>query len=523
VKTALALAALLLPAGVWSTPAAAAGRELLAIGSNVGLPHELVLAHAVEDARRMAELLNDIGGVDRARTQVLADPTPAQVLKALAVMAGRSAHGDAALVYFSGHGDEGSLHLAGERLSLEQLAAAVAALNAPLKVVIVDACRATEVTDKGLARGQSFAVDVQSSPNRHRGLVTLLASSSGEMAQESRQLGGGVFTYFLLSGLRGSADGDNDHRVTLVEAYEFAFKHTLARSVASTGVAQRPEVRLDVEGTGPLYLTTLDPADARLVLPAGSDTHYYVYEKGSAAAVVEAWGQHDQATTLALRAGRYVVQRQAGNDTGVAQVTLPSGGEASLRAAAFVPIPPESMLGRGGRFEIHPHLLVLSGGVTGGGSLHLAPTVAAWYGVAHGDLLVHGGLALTAVDQRTVFNDFEQRRLELVVGAGRQWVGRHITAYALGDLVARFERQRTADWRVDSRSPEWVPPDRIDDRLAAGLGARFAVALPIAGRLAMLLEASARAFAFRQRQSDRAASLIVEPDIGLRAGFVTSF
>lgn len=522
-KAALAKAALLMSAGIWSTPVAAAGRELLAIGSNVGLPHELVLAHAVEDARRMADLLNDIGGVDRARTQVLADPTPAQVLEALAVMAGRSAHGDAALVYFSGHGDEGSLHLAGARLPFEQLARAVAALGDPLKVVIVDACRATELAAKGLARGEPFAVDVQSSPNHHRGLVTLLASSSGEMAQESKQLGGGVFTYFLLSGLRGSADDNDDHRVTLVEAYEFAFKHTLARSVASTGVAQRPEVRLDVKGTGPLFLTTLEPADSRLVLPAGIEAHYYVYEKGSAAAVVEAWGQPRHATTLALRAGRYLVQRQAGGDTGVAQVTLPSGGEASLRDPAFVPIPPESMLGRGGQFEIHPHLLVLSGGVTAGGSLHLVPTVGAWYGVAHGDLLVHGGLAMAAVNQRTAFNDVGQRRLDLVVGAGRQWVGRRITAYALGDLVARFERQRTADWRVGSQSPEWVPPDRIDDRLAAGLGVRFAVALPIAGRLAMLLEASVRAVAFRQRQSDRAAGAIVEPDVGLRTGFVTSF
>jgi hypothetical protein len=509
----------LLLAALWPSPAQA-GRALLAIGSNVGLPDEPVLAHAVSDARRMAELLQELGGVDRAR--VLADPTPAQALAALAALAVDSRSGDVALVYFSGHGDQDSLHLAGDRLPLERLGRAVAALPAPLKVVIVDACRAAAPAAKGLVRASPPVADLQSSLSHHQGLVTLLASSSGEVAQESSQLGGGVFTYFLLGGLRGSADADDDRRVTLQEAYEFAFEHTVARSVAATGVAQRPEARLALEGTGPLVLTVLDPVDARLVLPPGGDTHFYVYEKGSAAALVEAWGQPGRATTLALPAGRYVVQRQVGGETGVAPVTLRAREHATLEAPGFRPVPPESMLGRGGRFEVHPRLVALTAGLSSSPSLPPVPTVGAWLSGARRDLVVGAGLSAGRIVTRTAQNDVELSRLDLALGGGWQWVGRRLTAYALGEVVARWQRQRTRDWRV--ALPAGAPAhQRIDDLLAGGLGTRLALALPVSERLAVLLEASGRALALRLRQAEGPDHLSIAPELALAGGLAGRF
>jgi uncharacterized caspase-like protein len=51
----------------------------------------------------------------------------------------------------------------------------------------------------------------------HSALILIRSASDGEAAQESKELGGGSFTHYLLTGLRGAADFD--HRISLDEAY----------------------------------------------------------------------------------------------------------------------------------------------------------------------------------------------------------------------------------------------------------------------------------------------------------------
>ena len=71
-----------------------------------------------------------------------------------------------------------------------------------------------------------------------RGHAYLTSSSADEAAQESDRIGGSFFTHFLVTGLRGAADADSDKRVTLDEAYRFAFDETLARTEAIGGGPQ---------------------------------------------------------------------------------------------------------------------------------------------------------------------------------------------------------------------------------------------------------------------------------------------
>ena len=53
------------------------------------------------------------------------------------------------------------------------------------------------------------------------GRVILTASGGREVAQESSEIGHGVFTYYLLEGLRGAADIDHDGRVDIDEIYKY--------------------------------------------------------------------------------------------------------------------------------------------------------------------------------------------------------------------------------------------------------------------------------------------------------------
>jgi hypothetical protein len=511
---------------------AAAERTLLAVGSNNGLGHEAPLLHAVDDARRVAALCTELGGVGQSSTRVLADPSPAAVLQAVAALgaagagAGAGAGGarpQTVFIYISSHGDDQSLHFGGERLPLGDLQAAVAALPAPLKVMVIDACRSPGMRDKGLERTPSFAVSLPASPGEHEGLVTVLASRRGETAHESARLEGGVFTHYLVSGLRGAADRDGDRRVTLAEAYEFAYGRTLARSVAATGAPQRPEMLLSLRGSGPLVVTQLDPARSRLSLPAGGDAHYFVYTKGSSAVVAEAWGRPEGVTTLALPAGRFVVQRQLGAGHGAAEVGLPFGGESNLTVAAFVPVTPERMLERGGRIELYPHAVGVAGGAISDRDLHLGPAIHAWYGWTRGALMLQGGLGLGGLDYSTIYNTVESRHLEASAGVGRLWAGAWLTGYAIAEAATRIERQRLRDRSVVA--PASGPIMSQGHSLGAGPGARLGLSLPLAPRLALITEATARAFLFRNASSrdDDRASWTVAPDFGLRVGVSTAF
>jgi len=77
-----------------------------------------------------------------------------------------------------------------------------------------------------------------------RGRIILTASGANEVSGEDEKLGHGVFTYFLLEGLRGKADTDGDGIITVDEVYRY-----VSREVPrATGQEQHPVKKGIVEG-----------------------------------------------------------------------------------------------------------------------------------------------------------------------------------------------------------------------------------------------------------------------------------
>jgi uncharacterized caspase-like protein len=74
--------------------------------------------------------------------------------------------------------------------------------------------------------------------------VIITASSANEVSVEKDELGHGVFTYYLMQGLRGSADTDADGLVTVDEAYRYVSE----KVPAATGQEQHPVKKGSVEG-----------------------------------------------------------------------------------------------------------------------------------------------------------------------------------------------------------------------------------------------------------------------------------
>ncbi len=86
-------------------------------------------------------------------------------------------------------------------------------------------------------------------------MVILTSSASDEDSQESDAIGGSYFSHHLASGLLGGADRSGDGRVTLFEAYAYAYDRTVADTAESAAGAQHPTFSYDLAGNGDLVLT----------------------------------------------------------------------------------------------------------------------------------------------------------------------------------------------------------------------------------------------------------------------------
>jgi uncharacterized caspase-like protein len=77
-----------------------------------------------------------------------------------------------------------------------------------------------------------------------KGKVILTASGANEVSEENENLRHGVFTYYLLEGLRGNADTDRDGLITVDEAYRYVSD----RVPEATSNEQHPVKKGSVEG-----------------------------------------------------------------------------------------------------------------------------------------------------------------------------------------------------------------------------------------------------------------------------------
>ena len=78
-----------------------------------------------------------------------------------------------------------------------------------------------------------------------KGRIILSASGANEVSAEDDELQHGIFTYYLLKGLKGPADADKDGLVSVDEAYRFVTTHV----PRATGQEQHPVKKGTVEGS----------------------------------------------------------------------------------------------------------------------------------------------------------------------------------------------------------------------------------------------------------------------------------
>jgi hypothetical protein len=335
-----------------ATPLESDQRVAVVIGSNIGVPGDHPLEYAAADAARFYELLVGAGGVDRDRAYLVTEGGAAAVRRALLEAVGRlrelSRVGPTAfVVYVSAHADEEALHLAGDRLPLDELRRVMRESGATLRLAILDACRTPVISRP---KGGQPGPEVRLALDRRalvEGDVLITSAGLGEPAQEWRYLRGALFTHHLVAGLRGVADVDQDGRVSLAEAYAYAFRKTVSASAEGSAGLQHPAFDISMSGWGEWTFSRPANLGATVVLAPDLRGSLLVVDREQQL-VADVQKQEGEELRIAVRPGWYRVVQPEGSFAGVAEARLALGGEQRVSAADFVRVSAERALLRGG-------------------------------------------------------------------------------------------------------------------------------------------------------------------------------
>ena len=179
------------------------------------------------------------GALPDEQVKVLVDESATRdnILSAMRSTFSRADENDVVLFYYSGHGLEGAFIPAdfdgyNYRLYHTDIRRILEQCKARHKIVLGDACHAgslsenTQKNDLLASRSiqnmlETYYKAFQDCPG---GMAFLMSSKGQEVSLEDAGLRSGVFSYYLVKGLKGGADFDRDKIVTIQELFTYVHK-----------------------------------------------------------------------------------------------------------------------------------------------------------------------------------------------------------------------------------------------------------------------------------------------------------
>jgi hypothetical protein len=281
------------------------------VGSNLAGSGQKPLRYAEDDARRMAEVFRELGRFGSSNFRVLPHPDAQTVLKSIDDFADKlkehQQKGEQAIFvfYYSGHARANAFNLGAEELAVTTVRERLMKLPATLTLVVLDACQSGRfVRTKGAEPAADFSFNSVSRLTT-KGTVVMASSSAEELSQESDEIRASYFTHHLVVGLRGAADTDKDGRISLDEAYRYAYRRTLASTAQTQVGSQHVTLETDLAGQGELPVTYPADAKSQLELPAPLEARVLVQHKPSGNVVAEVQKAPGTPLRLAFASGSY--------------------------------------------------------------------------------------------------------------------------------------------------------------------------------------------------------------------------
>ena len=231
------------------------------LNADRGIPQ---LQYAHRDAIAFMDFLRSPqgGGFSSSNTKLLVNEqaTTRNIRSALFTFLKQALKDDLVLIYFAGHGapEKGrpdNLYLLSYDTDVDDMASTAFPMwdmktaleryiTAERVVVLADACHSAGVGGEAGLRsvGNSNLINIYLAnlQKTKPGRATITASEANELSREGKEWDNhGVFTYYLLKGLKGDADSDNNGIVTIAEAFNYV-NNKVRRS---TNSQQHPNIQ----------------------------------------------------------------------------------------------------------------------------------------------------------------------------------------------------------------------------------------------------------------------------------------
>jgi len=314
-------------------------RYVVAVGANNGGTEMDQLQYALSDAKSFLKVFHDLGGVTRENSLFLAEPDTKSLFTELGRFQAKIEESRPEykrlefFFYYSGHSDNKNILLGEEKVSYEDLREVINSIESDVRIAILDSCASGAFTRiKGGKKRQPFLLDTA---NDMKGYAFMSSSSANEVSQESDYINGSFFTHYLVSGLRGAADVTQDGRVTLNEAYQFAFNETLSQTTKTISGPQHPNTQIELAGRGDVVMTDIRQSPAILVLLPDLTGNIFIHDKNNLL-VVELTKPSGRRIELGLEDGKYRIINIIDGQVYESFVNLRKDEECALDEEEFV-------------------------------------------------------------------------------------------------------------------------------------------------------------------------------------------
>ncbi len=231
------------------------------------------IRYAGRDAEVIAKYLENLGGIPRSNIKVLTDDTATKsdlVAYSEEWLSRRVKKNSTVYIFYAGHGApdprgkeayivpyEGHPDFPSKLYPLKKMYESLNRLPAKNVIVMLDSCfsgvQGRSVTSKG-ARPISISIE---NPVLTGGNITVIAGATGnQMSSDYDRVEHGLFTYYLLRGMRGEADKNTNGVVELGELYDYV----------RTNVSEKASLELNRDQT-PVLLPSEESAGDKLRIP----------------------------------------------------------------------------------------------------------------------------------------------------------------------------------------------------------------------------------------------------------------
>lgn len=195
--------------------------------------HMPVLRYTDDDAYRFYAFLKspEGGALPDEQVAILIDEeaTRENILETMQDVFAQATENDLIIFYFSGHGLNGSFlpfdfDGFNNKMGHDEVAAAFNHSKAKYKLCLADACHSGSIL--AMRSGETEPVLVQYYKTLSKsvsGTALIMSSKADETSLESSGLRQGVFSHFLIRGLKGEADRNQDKVVSVQELFEFIY------------------------------------------------------------------------------------------------------------------------------------------------------------------------------------------------------------------------------------------------------------------------------------------------------------